>query len=244
MPIFWLKEDSIIFPHPELANEDGILAVGGDLSIKRLLYAYSIGLFPWFNPTDPILWWSPDPRFVLFPEELKISKSMRSYFNQKKFTVTFDTRFEEVIRTCSTHKRRGQGGTWISKEMINAYCDLHKAGWAHSVEVWKGEELVGGLYGVAIGKVFFGESMFTKVSNASKFALISLVKTLKKQNFNLIDCQQPTNHLGSLGARSIRRHEFLELLRENEDEESIVGDWGSDGRFRDEKTKGRKDEKT
>jgi len=236
MPIFWLKEDSIIFPHPELANEDGILAVGGDLSIERLVYAYSIGLFPWFNPSDPILWWSPDPRFVLFPEELKISKSMRSYFNQKKFSVTFDQCFEEVITTCAHHKRRGQGGTWISKKMITAYCDLHKAGWAHSVEVWKGEELVGGLYGVAIGKVFFGESMFTKVSNASKFALISLVKVLEKQNFNLIDCQQPTNHLASLGARSIRRHEFLELLRLNEAEESLVGNWGKDGRFAREGT--------
>ena len=226
MPVFWLKEDSIIFPHPELANEDGILAVGGDLSVNRLVYAYSIGLFPWFNPKDPILWWSPDPRFVLFPNELKISKSMRPYFNQQKFRVSFDQEFEQVIKACATHKREGQrGGTWITKSMINAYIDLHRAGWAHSVEVWQDDQLVGGLYGVSVGKVFFGESMFTRVSNASKFGFICLVKNLIAHDFNLIDCQQPTVHLGSMGARSIRRYEFLDLLRANEDEVSITGDW-------------------
>ena len=161
MPIFWLSDHDINFPNPELANEDGILAIGGDLSAERLLLAYSMGLFPWFNPQDPILWWSPDPRFILFPDELKIAKSMRSYFNQRKFEVSFDRDFEKVIRNCKNQRRKGQtGGTWLSEDMIEAYCNLHEQGFAHSVEVWKGKELVGGLYGVSLGKIFFGESMF------------------------------------------------------------------------------------
>ena len=226
MPIFWLKDDSIAFPHPELANEDGILAVGGDLSVERLLHAYSIGLFPWFNPDDPILWWSPNPRFVLYPSSLKVAKSMRSYFNQKKFSISFDQEFEQVIRSCKTQIRKGQGGgTWISESMVKAYCRLHEKGYAHSVEVWKEEELVGGLYGVAIGKVFFGESMFTKMSNASKFGFIVLVKTLEQQGFNLVDCQQHTRHLASLGAQGISRKEFLKHLYANRGEESLVGSW-------------------
>ena len=168
MPVFWLSENDLSFPPPDLANEDGILAVGGDLSVERLLIAYNNGLFPWYNPEDPILWWSPDPRFVLFPEELKIAKSMRSYFNQKKFEVTFDRDFLQVITNCKNRERKGQsGGTWISQDMIDAYYRLHKKGFAHSVEVWRDEELVGGLYGVSLGKIFFGESMFTKENNAS-----------------------------------------------------------------------------
>ena len=226
MPVFWLSEDNISFPNPELANEDGILAVGGDLSVERLLLAYQIGLFPWFNPEDPILWWSPDPRFVLFPSELKIAKSMRSYFNQRKFEVTFDKDFEKVIRACKDQYRGGQiGGTWISEDMVEAYCDLHKAGFAHSVEVWKEDDLVGGLYGVSIGKVFFGESMFAKENNASKVGFIALVRVLESLGFKLIDCQQETAHLKSLGGRSIKRSDFLTFLEENKEEKTIRGSW-------------------
>lgn len=226
MPIYWLKNDNISFPSPELATEDGIVAVGGDLSVERLLMAYQKGLFPWYNPDDPILWWSPDPRFVLFPAELKVSKSMRPYFNQKKFELSFDQKFEEVIHACSLQTRKGQeGGTWISEEMIQAYCQLYKMGYAHSVEVWKEGELVGGLYGISLGKCFFGESMFAKVSNASKFGFISLVKKLETLGFDLIDCQQHTRHLESLGARGIPRKEFLNYLRKNEEEETLRGNW-------------------
>lgn len=226
MPVFWLSEKDLSFPNPELANEDGILAIGGDLSLDRLLVAYNCGLFPWYNPEDPILWWSPDPRFVLFPEELKIAKSMRSYFNQKKFTVTFDQNFGEVIRNCKTQKRKGQSGdTWISADMIAAYEKLHEAGFAHSVEVWKDSELVGGLYGVSLGKIFFGESMFSKASNASKFGFITLVKYLTAKGFKLIDCQQETKHLTSLGGRNLSRSAFLKIIKENQNEPTTPGSW-------------------
>jgi len=226
MPVFWLT-DELSFPPPELANEDGILAVGGDLSTDRLLLAYSIGLFPWFNPEDPILWWSPDPRFVLYPQNLKVSKSMRPYFNQKKFTVTFDTQFEKVMTACQQQYRKGQvGGTWITDEMIDSYTALNKMGFAHSVEVWQGEELVGGLYGISLGKIFFGESMFAKVSNASKFGFISLVQKLKELDFWLIDCQQRTQHLESLGGEFISRKEFLSFMEKNKFEKTKQGNWG------------------
>lgn len=226
MPVFRLPDDEIVFPHPELADPNGILAVGGDLSPDRLLLAYEWGIFPWFNPGEPILWWSPDPRFVLFPDELKIAKSMRPYFNQRKFEVTVDRNFEDVIRACQIQKRdRQMGGTWITEEMVQGYCKLHELGYAHSVEVWQGEELVGGLYGVSLGKIFFGESMFAKVSNASKFGFIALVQQLKKIDFQLIDCQQKTKHLASLGARSIDRKIFLEFLEKNQHEETLVGKW-------------------
>lgn len=226
MPVFRLPDDEIVFPHPELADPNGILAVGGDLSPDRLLLAYEWGIFPWFNPGEPILWWSPDPRFVLFPDELKIAKSMRPYFNQRKFEVTFDRNFEDVIRACQTQKRdRQMGGTWITEEMVQGYCKLHELGYAHSVEVWQGEELVGGLYGVSLGKIFFGESMFAKVSNASKFGFITLVQQLKKLDFQLIDCQQKTKHLASLGARSIDRKVFLAFLEKNQQKETLVGKW-------------------
>ncbi len=226
MPVFWLSENDLTFPHPELANEDGILAIGGDLSVERLLVAYNTGLFPWFNPEDPILWWSPDPRFVIFPSELKVAKSMRSYFNQGKFVVSFDQNFEGVMRACQNQRRKGQGGgTWISEEMVEAYCQLHEQGLAHSVEVWKGEELVGGLYGVSLGKVFFGESMFSKVSNASKFGFISLVRQLEQRDFWLIDCQQHTAHLASLGGRPIPRTTFLDYMRKNQEETTAQYNW-------------------
>lgn len=226
MPVFWLAEEELAFPDPELANDDGVLAVGGDLSPERLLLAYQMGVFPWYSERDPILWWSPDPRFVLFPDELKVAKSMRPYFNQRKFGITLDTQFREVIGECQTQRRRGQlGGTWITKEMLEAYCRLHELGFAHSVEVWKGEELVGGLYGIALGKVFFGESMFAKVSNASKFGFISLVRLLERLGFWLIDCQQETRHLESLGARNISRESFLEYLNQNQEEPTLRGSW-------------------
>lgn len=226
MPVFWLSERELSFPHPELANEDGIVAVGGDLSVERLLLAYQNGLFPWFNPGDPILWWSPDPRFVLFPAELKIAKSMRSYFNQRKFEVTFDAQFEEVITACQSQSRKGQdGGTWISDDMVAAYTCLHKAGYAHSVEVRKAGELVGGLYGVSLGRVFFGESMFSKVANASKFGFITLVRVLEDRDFQLIDCQQETRHLQSLGAKMIRRSAFLQIMEQNKNAPTLRGSW-------------------
>lgn len=226
MPVFWLT-DELSFPPPELANEDGILAVGGDLSTDRLLLAYSMGLFPWFNPEDPILWWSPDPRFVLYPQNLKVSKSMRPYFNQKKFTVTFDTQFEKVMTACQQQYRKGQvGGTWITGEMIDSYTALNKMGFAHSVEVWQGEELVGGLYGISLGKIFFGESMFAKVSNASKFGFITLVQKLKELGFWLIDCQQRTQHLESLGGEFISRNDFLNFMGKNKFEKTEQRNWG------------------
>ena len=226
MPVFWLSEEDLEFPHPELANEDGILAIGGDLSPQRLIRAYSIGLFPWFNPEDPILWWSPDPRFVVFPSELKVAKSMRPYFNQQKYQLTFDTDFEGVIRACQNAYRKGQsGGTWISESMISAYSKLHQKGFAHSVEVWDEDQLVGGLYGVSLGKIFFGESMFSLKSNASKFGFISLVRKLEEQGFWLIDCQQHTAHLESLGGRAIPRTTFLEFMRKNMDEQTLQRNW-------------------
>ncbi|MFN7119058.1 MAG: leucyl/phenylalanyl-tRNA--protein transferase [Saprospiraceae bacterium] len=226
MPVFLLSEEEIAFPHPEMADHNGILAVGGDLSPERLLAAYTWGIFPWFNEDEPIIWWSPDPRFVLFPDELKVSKSMRPYFNQKKFTVTLDTQFEAVMRACQKQRRKGQfGGTWITEDMVAAYVRLHELGYAHSVEVWKAEELVGGLYGIALGKVFFGESMFARESNASKFGFITIVKKLREFGFQLIDCQQETNHLGSLGARAIDRKEFLAILQKNQSAETLVGSW-------------------
>ena len=209
-----------------LADKNGILAIGGDLSPKRLLLAYQKGIFPWFNPEDPIVWWSPNPRFVLYPEKLKVHKSMRPYFNQKKFKVTYDKEFESVMLGCQQAKREGQsGGTWITEDMLEAYIYLHKLGYAHSVEVWKEETLVGGLYGIALGKVFFGESMFAEVSNASKFGFISLVRCLKEEGFSLIDCQQQTQHLASLGAEAIDRDLFLNLLKKNEVEAIGAGKW-------------------
>jgi leucyl/phenylalanyl-tRNA--protein transferase len=234
MPYFYLAEKTIAFPHPSLTDDYGILAVGGDLSAARLLEAYRMGIFPWFNEGEPILWWSPDPRFVLFPDELKVSHSMRPYFNQKKFTVTLDQQFEAVMRLCGSSGHRGRsGGTWISEDMIKAYTRLHKMGFAHSVEVWKGEALVGGLYGLSLGKVFFGESMFALEANASKFGFITLVKLLTEKGFQLIDCQQETNHLGSLGARAIDREQFLDLLKLNEKEETWIGRWTMDSLPRD-----------
>jgi leucyl/phenylalanyl-tRNA--protein transferase len=200
----------IIFPDPSLAEEDGLLAVGGDLSTSRLLLAYHNGIFPWYNDDTSILWYSPHERFVLFPNELKISISMRQVLRSGRFKVTFDQSFAEVIDACSSVGRKGQDGTWITDDMKNAYIRLHKEGHAHSVEIWEDGELVGGLYGVQVGGVFCGESMFSKVSNASKVALISLCNS---GNYKLIDCQVYTEHLESMGAKMISREEYLAILQ-------------------------------
>jgi len=220
-----LKTD-LWFPDVEESTEEGIVAVGGDLSVERLILAYSKGIFPWYSSDrSPILWWSPDPRFVLFPENLIVSKSMRPYFNQNKFQVTWDQNFEDVIINCQKIDREDQPGTWITSKMLASYIQLHKKGYAHSVEVWLGNELVGGLYGISLGKVFFGESMFAKVSNASKFGFISLVNQLKQKGFLLIDCQQETKHLESLGANAIKRKDFINILNHNNIEETYIGSW-------------------
>jgi len=207
--IFRLDE-RLIFPDPALAEEDGLLAFGGDLSVGRLLLAYQNGIFPWYNADTPILWYSPHDRFVLFPAELKISKSMRQILRSDRFAVTYDQCFGKVIEACSVAKRTGQDGTWITADMKNAYINLHREGHAHSVEVWENGELAGGLYGVETGLVFCGESMFSKASNASKTALISLCQTGK---YELIDCQVHTEHLESMGARMISRKEYMALLQ-------------------------------
>ncbi len=212
MPIFALPDDEIIFPDPNLASRDGLLAIGGDLSVERLLLAYNHGIFPWFSEGEPIMWWSPNPRFVLFPDKLKISKSMQQVLRSNKFEVTTNQDFENVIRNCQHIKRTGQNSTWITEDIISSYTELHKLGVAHSVEVWENSKLVGGLYGLIMGKCFFGESMFSTVSNASKTGFISFVKQLQQQNFQLIDCQIHSEHLESLGAEMITRKKFLALL--------------------------------
>src|SRR5580698_3771793 len=212
MSLFALNNE-LIFPPVHLAEPDGLLAFGGDLSTERLLLAYQNGIFPWYEG-EHILWWSPDPRFVLFPEELKVSKSMQQLFKKNAFEFTINKAFTEVINNCKTISRRGQESTWITEEIKNAYTNLHKLGYAHSAEAWLNNELVGGLYGIRLGKVFFGESMFSKVSNASKFAFIKYVYALTLEDIKLIDCQVYTEHLESLGARMIEREIFIELLKE------------------------------
>ena len=207
---FLLKE--LFFPDVSEADEHGILAVGGDLSPQRLMLAYQSGIFPWFDNDEPILWWSPPERMVLFPDELVISKSMRSILRKEVFTVTFNKDFRAVITNCSQISRNGQQGTWVSEEMIEAYVKLHELGYAKSVEVWQNNELVGGLYGIDLGHVFCGESMFSRVSNASKVAFITLVENLKTRKYKLIDCQVHNDHLESLGAREIERVQFMEML--------------------------------
>lgn len=211
MALFVLDKE-IVFPPVHLAEPDGLLAVGGDLSVNRLLLAYQSGIFPWYEG-DHILWWCPDPRFILTPGHLKVSKSMRQLLNRKAFRFTINQAFEAVINSCKSIERRGQNGTWITESMKAAYIRLHKLGYAHSAEVWHNNELVGGLYGVRLGNVFFGESMFSKMSNASKFAFICFVWELQADGVELIDCQVYTEHLESLGARMIPRTEFIQRLQ-------------------------------
>ncbi|MBK9152573.1 MAG: leucyl/phenylalanyl-tRNA--protein transferase [Saprospiraceae bacterium] len=212
---FYLSDTYIYFPHPSVVRHSGLLAAGGSLSTERLILAYTFGIFPWYNAHEPVLWWCPDPRFVIFPSRVKIPKSIRSYFNQGKYRVTYNTHFESVIRFCQLVPRRDQDGTWINEDIVSAYIRLHEMGHAWSVEVWKGDELAGGLYGVVIGKVFFGESMFSLLPNASKFGFISLAQKLESDGFLLIDCQQPNPYLQSLGGEFISGKEFQGILRRN-----------------------------
>lgn len=210
-----LDENEISFPDPSIYHpKDGLIAIGGDLSVERVWFAYQLGIFPWFNPEEDILWWCPDPRFVLFPEELKISKSMKKVIRDGKFRMTENTCFHEVIRNCGEIKRKEQEGTWITDEMLKTYTTLHLYGKAKSIEVWDGDELVGGLYGIDLGDVFCGESMFSKVSNASKTGFIWFIENYKDQ-YKIIDCQVHTLHLESLGARPIPKEEFLKFLKTN-----------------------------
>jgi leucyl/phenylalanyl-tRNA--protein transferase len=204
---------TLFFPPVEQANRNGILAVGGDLSSERLLLAYTSGIFPWFEEGEPIMWWSPNPRMVLFLDELIVSKSMRNILNRNVFKVTFNQNFRDVISNCQNIVRDGQNGTWITNDMIEAYCKLHELGIAKSVEVWQDAVLVGGLYGIDLGHIFCGESMFSKVSNASKVVFIALVNHLKTENYQLLDCQVYNPHLESLGCREIERADFMEILK-------------------------------
>jgi leucyl/phenylalanyl-tRNA--protein transferase len=210
--MYFLSKE-LFFPPVSEANSDGILAIGGDLSPERLLLAYKSGIFPWFEEGEPIFWWSPNPRMVLFLDELVVSKSMRNILNRNIFKVSFNQNFREVISNCQKIKRDGQNGTWITNDMIEAYCKLNELGIAKSVEVWQNEKLVGGLYGIDLGNVFCGESMFSKVSNASKVAFIVLVNQLKKDNYKVLDCQVYNEHLESLGCREIDRTDFMKILK-------------------------------
>lgn len=208
-----LLNNEIWFPPVDLALDDGLLAIGGDLSIERLLLAYRSGIFPWYDDDMP-MWWSPDPRFVLYPENLRVSKSMKQLLKKEHFSFTINQAFEEVITYCKTVPRKDQDGTWINNDIVAAYSQLHKEGYAHSAEVWNDNKLVGGLYGIKLGKAFFGESMFSNVSNASKYAFIRFVQQLKKEGVQLIDCQIHTNHLERLGAQMITRSSFIQQIEE------------------------------
>ena len=215
MPIYQLT-DEIMFPNPELAEEDGLLAIGGDLRWERLLLAYCNGIFPWYSDDEPILWWCPKPRFIIKPNEVKISKSMKRVFNKGEFKVTFNNDFEGVISKCK-ELRENKEGTWITDDMKQAYINLFNKGFALSVEVYKGDKLVGGLYGVNIGRCFFGESMFSTETNASKVALISICKRLEEENYLFLDCQMHTNHLESMGGKFVSWEEFKEMLQQGID---------------------------
>jgi leucyl/phenylalanyl-tRNA--protein transferase len=217
------------FPDPKIEDgiEGGILAIGGDLNPMRLLKAYRMGIFPWYGEDDPILWWSPLKRCILYPEEFKLSKSFKRVLRNKKYRVTFDLAFEKVIKMCATIPRKDQNGTWINQEIINSYTKLYELGYAHCVEVWMEEELVGGLYGVALGGAFFGESMFSTKSNASKIALKAISDVLNKRGYDFIDCQVATPHLKSLGAVEIPKSKFLEELNTALKKKDEVGSWSN-----------------
>ncbi len=223
----WLSRSNFDFPPLDKAlhEPNGLLAAGGDLNPQRLIQAYRHGCFPWYQDGQPILWWSPDPRTVLFPEELHVSRSLAKFIRQQQYQVTIDRAFEQVIRGCAG-PRDYADGTWITTPMQDAYCQLHRLGVAHSAEAWQGDELVGGLYGLAIGRLFFGESMFSRADNASKVAFVALVQRLKDAGFVMIDCQMPTQHLHSFGARAISRGEFASYLRRHLDE-TPSEDWTS-----------------
>jgi leucyl/phenylalanyl-tRNA--protein transferase len=225
MPVYGLDPEYLFFPDPEHAREDGLLAVGGLIREDWILRAYESGIFPWFNNNDPVLWWSVDPRSVLFFDKLHIQKSMRPYLNSEKYRFTFDTVFTEVMEACANANGRGKSRTWISEDLIKVYSSLHQLGLAHSAEIWQDDELVGGLYGVSLGKAFFGESMFSRKKNMSKLAFIRLCRNLESRGFDFVDCQVPTAHLNSLGATNISRKEFLKRLRKTLQKETEIGKW-------------------
>ena len=227
MAIYQLS-DKLIFPPAELAEKDGLLAIGGDLSPERLLLAYSSGIFPWFSEGDPILWWAPSPRLVIFPDEFNVPGRLARLLRQNKFSLSLDRAFGEVITACATIDGRRQKGTWITDEMTEAYCRLHHMGFAHSVECWQNDELAGGLYGISLGGVFFGESMFSLRANSSKVALASLVRTLQDWDFDLIDCQLKTQHFMQFGAREIPGAEFQKLLSKSLSRPTRIGKWQLD----------------
>jgi len=224
MPIYALNKEPI-FPDPNLADESGLLAVGGDLSVERLLQAYGQGIFPWYSQGEPILWWSPDPRMVLFPKNFKVSKSLKQSLKNKPYEVKFDTNFADVIKNCARVPRKDQPGTWITKEMAKAYHSLFEEGIAHTVETYQNGKLVGGLYGLSLGAAFFGESMFQTERDASKVALYHLVKKVTEWNFLMIDAQVETDHMKSLGAINIERKEFLQILEKALNHPTIKGKW-------------------
>lgn len=228
MPVSQLH-NAYRFPPVHLADNSGLLAIGGELSPEWLLSAYRHGIFPWFNDGEPIMWWSPNPRMVLFPKELNVSKSMRNILNRREMMVRFDTRFKDVMTACGEVPRHGQDGTWINPQMLDAYCALHEMGIAHSVEVYYNDQLVGGLYGIALGSCFFGESMFATKSNASKVGFIALVNWLQQHDFSLVDCQVTTSHLQSLGAREIDRQQFIEHLDKLTAQTGHPGKWNYSG---------------
>lgn len=225
MPLFRLSE-RLDFPPAWLARSDGLLCIGGDLSAQRILLAYEKGIFPWFSENEPILWWSPDPRLVLFPENIKVSRSLKKTIKKNTFHLTMDHAFEETILSCSKPRRKEFAGTWLVEEMIEAYIQLHKLGYAHSIETWKDGRLVGGLYGICLGGIFFGESMFSFEDDASKTALTALARHLEQHRFDLIDCQVTTNHLLSMGATEISRNTYLDIIQRSIKRTDLRNVWG------------------
>ena len=225
MPVYQLIPDNNLFPPAEEAESDGLLAVGGDLTKKRLLAAYRLGIFPWYEVGQPILWWCPDPRLVLFPEDLKISRSLGKVLRKEEFEIRFDSSFENVIKACANVRTEQGKDTWIIPEMQQAYTELHQEGYAHSVESWRNGELVGGLYGISLGQCFFGESMFSTVNDSSKVALVALAEFSKQVGIKIIDCQMTTQHLLSLGAQEIDRKSFLRKLNQYLEKPDIKGPW-------------------
>lgn len=222
----WLEEDqSFVFPPPQEAHPEGVVCFGGNLSPGMLLSAYRQGIFPWYSEGQPILWWSPEPRFVLFPEELHISRSMKKLYKKRAYRISVDEDFSDVIEGCSRIERPGQEGTWITDEMKEAYKEMHRLGYAHSVEVWQDKTLAGGLYGISLGSLFFGESMFSKRPNASKYGFLAFAAALRSAGFSLIDSQVYTPHLSSLGARDIPRAEYLEHLYDGLSAPTLKGSW-------------------
>ncbi len=221
-------DDRLVFPPPEHADDSGLLAVGGDLRVERLLLGYSVGIFPWYSEGTPILWHSPDPRMVMAPGDLHVSRTLRKVIARQTYRVTFDQAFEQVIDACAEAPREGQDGTWITDEMRDAYVELHRRGYAHSAEAWKDDVLVGGLYGVSLGRIFFGESMFARAPDASKVAFVTLIRWLESWDVELVDCQVHTDHLERLGATEWPRKNFLRALRHALNQPSRLGPWSQD----------------